>query len=152
MGHLNIYPGKSVVKVELMIYNKTQFIANMVVDGLLIIYLFFLNSYNRYLEGIQSIYDNRIAQAFAIVDDPGFYKVFILGILFLVAMVVFIIWIVKESILPEWRKEHVLIDSIVFTLVDVGLFITLIIMMSNPIFTAFATVLAVGGIFVGVNK
>ena len=108
-----------------MIYNKVQFITNVVVDGLLIIYLFFLNNYNQYLEGIQTFYHNKITEAFAIVEDPGLYKFFVLGILFLVATIVLIIWIVK---------------------------ITLIVLMSNPIFTALATVLIVSSIFVCANK
>ena len=108
-----------------MIYNKVQFITNVVVDGLLIIYLFFLNNYNQYLEGIQTFYHNKITEAFAIVEDPGFYKFFVLGILFLVATIVLIIWIVN---------------------------ITLIVLMSNPIFTALATVLIVSSIFVCANK
>ena len=67
----------------------------------------------------------KITEAFAIVEDPGFYKFFVLGILFLVATIVLIIWIVK---------------------------ITLIVLMSNPIFTALATVLIVSSIFVCANK
>lgn len=135
-----------------MIYNKVQFITNVVVDGLLIIYLFFLNNYNQYLEGIQTFYHNKITEAFAIVEDPGFYKFFVLGILFLVATIVLIIWIVKESVLPELRNQHILIDSTILLFINIGLFITLIVLMSNPIFTALATVLIVSSIFVCANK
>ena len=135
-----------------MIYNKVQFITNVLVDGLLIIYLFFLNNYNQYLEGIQTFYHNKITEAFAIVEDPGFYKFFVLGILFLVATIVLIIWIVKESVLPELRNQHILIDSTILLFINIGLFITLIVLMSNPIFTALATVLIVSSIFVCANK
>ncbi len=105
-----------------------------------VIYIFLLSRYNKILYEIQEKYTNVFIQAVHIVEEPNYYG-------YLIAGAVFVILLIFVSVKSYRAREEIgILGVMIMIVINIILLISLLIVYSNPVFTAFATMSTVAGV------
>lgn len=119
---------------------KLKIALNAAADIMVGIYILRLLNYNKILEEIQSVYDNKILQAWKVVGEPDFLYYLVGGAVSALALIA--ISLFDYRIRDEMGVKIVVVHIVIHVIV----LIWLLVVYSNPIFTTFVTVLASAGI------
>lgn len=114
--------------------NKCYLIGELIVMLVTLFFIFKLNSYNKILHDIQSIYNNKIQQTLEVAKEPNYFNYLILGFIFILLLVGYTILIFKARIGNEFW---------IIMLMNSILLIALLIVFWNPVLATFATLLIV---------
>lgn len=130
MDCISVYSRESVVSGKRMeTSTKFKIGLNAGIDIIVIIFMAFLNEYNKILFEIQSQYTNIFEQSLRIVSEPNYYNYFVLGIVFAGALIAVSAW--------DFRYKEETVMLLVAIVINISILISLIIVFSNPIVTAF---------------
>lgn len=122
--------------------DKYKIFVNIGIDIAAIVFTIFLSRYNKVLYEIQSNYSSKIEQSWHIVGEPRFFRYLIGGALFALVLVLISLW--------DYRSRYELGVATLFVIVvNIAVLIALIVVYSNPVFTAFVVVLSCVGVAIG---
>lgn len=125
---------------------KLRIAVNITVLIIVIIFIFRLASYNRILHQIETQHTGKIVQAFYMIQEPDFFKYFVGGIVAGAALIV-------TSVSDFWhREEYGFMLTVINILVNLLVFVTLIIVYANPVFTTFMIVASAGGLIIAATN